>query len=115
MHLDRWKSLTSSSRTHPGPAQDCKRTQYWLMKTLTEVWEEEVLPPSSPDCNPFRYFVWGEFEIWVSAKSRNKTEDLIQKIKEGMGSLITNTMAKVCKSLKSRIETVITADGSFNK
>jgi hypothetical protein len=79
------------------------------------VWEEEVWPPSSPHSNPFRYFVWGEFEQWVSAKSRNKTEDLIQKIKEVMGSLIKNTVAKACKSLMSRIEAVITADGSFDK
>jgi hypothetical protein len=58
--------------------------------------------------------VWGEFELWVSAKSRNKTEDLIQKIKEVMGSLIKNTVAKAFKSLMSRIEAVITTDGSFD-
>jgi hypothetical protein len=67
------------------------------------VWEEEIWPPSSPDCNPFCYFVWGEFELWVNAKSRNKTEDLIQKIKEVMVSLINYTVAKACKSLMSRI------------
>jgi hypothetical protein len=58
--------------------------------------------------------VWGEFELWVSAKSRNKTEDLIQKIKEVMGSLIKNTVVQACKSLMSRIEAVITNDGSFD-
>ncbi len=94
MHLDSWKSLLHLPAGRI-PAHDCKRTQSWLMKTLTEVWEEAVWPPSSPDCDPFRYFVWGEFELWVSAKSRNKTEDLIPKIKEVMGSLITNNMAKV--------------------
>jgi hypothetical protein len=78
------------------------------------VWDEEVSPPSPPNYNPFRYFVWGEFELWVSAKSHNKTEDLIQKIKEVMGSLIKNTTAKACKSLMSRIEVVITAVGSFD-
>jgi hypothetical protein len=56
----------------------------------------------------------GEFELWVSAKSRNKTEDLILKIKEAVGSLIKNTVVKACKSLMSRIEAVITADGSFD-
>jgi hypothetical protein len=58
--------------------------------------------------------LWGEFELWVSAKSCNKTEDLILKIKEVMGSLNRDTMAKACKSLMSRIEAVITADGSFD-
>ncbi len=55
-------------------------------------------------------FVWNEFKLCVSAKSRSKTEDLIQKIKELMVSLIKNTVAKAYKSLKSRI---ITADGIF--
>jgi hypothetical protein len=39
---------------------------------------------------------------------------MIQKIKEVMGSLIKSTVAKACKSLMSRIEAVITADGSFD-
>ncbi len=60
-------------------------------------------PPSLPNCNSFRYFVWGESEVWVIAKSRNKIKDLIQKIKEVMGSFNRDTVAKVCKSLRSRI------------
>ncbi len=45
----------------------------------------------------------GEFELRVLAKSRNKTEDLIQKIKEVKGSFNRDTVAKACKSLRSRI------------
>jgi hypothetical protein len=37
------------------------------------------------------------------AKSRNKTEDLVQKMKEVLGSFTRDTVAKVCKSLRSRI------------
>jgi hypothetical protein len=60
--------------------------QDWLKENPTEVWVEEVKPPSSPDCNSILcYFVWGESELWVIAKSHNKTEDLIQKIKQVMG------------------------------
>jgi hypothetical protein len=47
--------------------------------------------------------VCGESELWVIAKSRNKTEDLIQKIKEVMGFFNRDTVAKACKSLRSRI------------
>ncbi len=43
--------------------------------TLAEMQEEEVWPSSSPDSNSFRFFVWGESELWVIAKCRNKTED----------------------------------------
>ncbi len=48
---------------------------------------EEVWPPSSPNCNFLRYFVWGESEVWVIEKSRNQTKDLIQKMMEGAGVL----------------------------
>ena len=43
-------------------AQDSKRMQDWLKENLTEVWEEEACPPSSPNCKPFDYFVYGVSE-----------------------------------------------------
>jgi hypothetical protein len=49
----------------------------------------------------------------VKAKHHNKTEDLILKIKEVMGSLDRDTVAKAFKWYTSRIEAVITADGDF--
>jgi hypothetical protein len=80
-----------------------KKMPNWLMENLTEVWVGEVWLPSSPDCKPFDYFVCGVSELWVKAKSRNKSKDLIQKMKEVMA----------CTSFTSRIEVVFTADGSF--
>jgi hypothetical protein len=79
----------------------------------TEVWVEEVWLPSSPDCKPFDYFVCGVSELRVKAKSRNKYKDLIQKMKEVMGSLARDTKAKACTSFRSRIGVVFTADGNF--
>jgi hypothetical protein len=63
-------------------------------------------PPSSPDCNPFDYFVWGVSELRVHAKSHNKFKDLIQKMKEVMGH-----PGKGLHELQ--VEAVFTADGSF--
>jgi hypothetical protein len=77
------------------------------------VWEEDVCPPSSPDCNPFDYFVWGVSELSVIAKFRNKSNDLIKKMKEVMGSLGRDTLAKTCMCFRSRIKAVFTANGSF--
>ncbi len=74
---------------------------------------EEVWPPSSPYCKPFDYFLCGVSQLRVNAKSRNKSKDLIQKIKEVVGSLARDTLAKTCTSFRSRIEVVFTADGSF--
>jgi hypothetical protein len=76
-----------------------------------QVWVEKVWPPSSPDCNHFDYFVWDVSELRVNAKSHKKFKDLIQKMKEMMGSLARDTLAKACTSFRSRIEAVFTADG----
>jgi hypothetical protein len=58
------------------------------------VYEEEFWPYSSPDSNSFRYFVYGESEVCLIAKSRKKSEDLVQKIKDVMGSFNRDTVAK---------------------
>jgi len=79
----------------------------------TEVWVEEVWLSSSPDCKPFDFFVCGVSELRVKAKSRNKSKDLIKKMKEVMGSLARDTLAKACTSFRSRSEALFTADGSF--
>jgi hypothetical protein len=57
--------------------------------------------------------VLGVSELWVKAKHHKKTEDLILKIKEVMGSLDRDIVAKAFKWYTSRIETVITAVGDF--
>jgi hypothetical protein len=75
-----------------------KEMQNWLKENLTEVWVEEDWLPSSADCKPFDYFVCGVSELWVKAKSRNKSKDLIQKMKEVMGSLARDTLAKAAQA-----------------
>ncbi len=105
MHLDTRKSPLQllSGREDGTPAHDSKRMQDWLKRNLTEVWVEEVWPPSSPDCNLFDYFVCGVSKVRVSAKSHSRLKDLIQKMKEVMGPLVRETPAKACRSFRSRI------------
>jgi hypothetical protein len=57
--------------------------------------------------------VWGVSELRVKAKPNNKTEDLIQEIKEVMKSLDRVTVAKTFKTYTSRIEAVVIAGGHF--
>ncbi len=75
------------------------------------MWEKEIWPPSSIECSPLDYFAGGVSELRVRAKLHNQIKDLISKIREVMGSLARNTVAKACK--RFRIEAVVTADGSF--
>jgi hypothetical protein len=78
-----------------------------------EVWEKEIWPPSSPDCNPSDYFAWGVFELRVKAKFHNKTKARIPKIMEVMVSLARNTVAKASKRFMSQIGAVIAAGVIF--
>jgi hypothetical protein len=48
--------------------------------------------------------------IRIRNPARSKSKDLIQKIKEGMGFLARDTLAKACTSFRSRIEALFTAD-----
>ena len=75
--------------------------------------EKEIWHPSSPVCSPLDYFAWGVFELRVTAKSRNKSKDLIQKIKEVMGFLARDTVAKAYKNYTARIEAFVIADSYF--
>jgi hypothetical protein len=63
----------------------------------------------------FGLFAWGVTESKFKAKPHNKTENLIQKIKEVKGSLDRDTVVKACNSFKLKIENVVTADGDFIK
>jgi hypothetical protein len=108
------KVLTGRKRTVLAASLDKLITmQGWLKENLTEVWVEEVWHPSFHDCNPFDSFVWGVSELRVNSKSQNKFKDLIQKIKEMMGSLARDTLTKICMSFRCRIKAVFTADGNF--
>ena len=49
----------------------------------------------------------GVSELRAKAKPHNKTEDLIQKIKEVVGSLDRDTVAKRSKRYRSGIEDVV--------
>ncbi len=51
----------------------------------------------------------------VRAQLYKQTKAQILKIRELMGSLARNTVAKACKGFRFRIEDVVDADGSFIK
>jgi hypothetical protein len=57
--------------------------------------------------------VWGVPELQVYAAPRNKTDDLTKRMKEAMGSLDRDTVAKACSRFCPRIEAVVANDGVF--
>jgi hypothetical protein len=106
----------TSSRTTPLP-KTARRCRTGSRRTLYRGVGGVGWPPSSADCNPFDYFVWGVSELRVNAKSHNKFKDLIQKMKEVMGPLGRDTPAKASTSFRStvgsRLSSLLSPDGSF--
>lgn len=95
------------------PAHNANITQEWLADNLPEFWPKEVWPPSSPDCNPLDYFVWGVCEREVNKAPHNTLDSVKNKIKEVMGNLERDLVAKACSRFRSRIEAVVEAEGDF--
>jgi hypothetical protein len=72
-YLDNWNHHYSFKQEGI-PAHNSKRPQVWLMNNLTEVWEKEIRPPSSPDSIPFDYFAVGVSELRVRANPSKEQE-----------------------------------------
>jgi hypothetical protein len=109
------------------PAGQCtykiKQAQECLKANLPEVWEKEIWSSSLLDCNPLDYYtVCGALLNYNLMKSPPPpspklqhllTPCLISKMKEAMGSLNRDTIARAFKLFWSRLEAVVEADGNF--
>jgi hypothetical protein len=69
----------------------------WLLENLLEYWMKEFWPPSSPDCNPLDYFIWGVCERDVNKSPHNTVESLKTKIREVMASMDKEMVALTSK------------------
>ena len=93
------------------PAHNSKKTQHRLKEYLRGVWERRRSGPKALQLKAF--FVFGVSEFIVVGATHKKTAALIARIKEMMGSLDRDIVARVCRRFWSRIELVIVADGNF--
>ena len=95
------------------PAHNSNRTQQWCEDNLPFFWEKEVWPPSSPDCNPLDYFVWGVAERDVNRTSHNTKQALKDRITEVFQNFPRVDVVKACSRFRSWLEKVVEANGDF--
>lgn len=95
------------------PAHTANKTQAWLADNLKEFWPKNIWPPSSPDCNPCDFFLWGVCEREVNKCPHNTKASLKTKITQVMAGLDKDMVANACRRFRSRIERVVDADGGF--
>ena len=95
------------------PAHNAVITQTWLANNLPDFWGKDVWPPSSPDCNPLDYYLWGTIERSVNRSPHNTVESLKRAIEDTFSNLPRGEMTRACCRFRSRIEAVVEAEGDF--
>ena len=113
-----WMDEVASGRPYifqqdGAPALTSIKTQDWSRENLPFFFEKEVWPPSSPDCSPLDYFVWGVAEKDVNRSAHQSKESLITAIKEVFADLPREMVKKACSRFRSRLERVVAANGDF--
>jgi hypothetical protein len=61
------------------------------------------------------YFMLGVFELHFNKAHHNTIASLVVTIKEVMGNLDKDTVAKACRCFRTRIEAVVVANRDFLK
>jgi hypothetical protein len=85
-------------------AHTAKITQNWLKADMENHWSQEILPPSSPDCNLLDLSMWSVFEREVNKQPHNSLASLRVKILEVMGGMDREVVNRSYKKFWSRIE-----------
>ena len=85
-------------------AHTAKIIQNWLKADMENHWSQEILPPSSPDCNPLDSSMWCEFERGVYKQPHNTLASLRAKILEVMANMNREFVIHYYKKFWSRIE-----------
>ena len=106
-HVKPWMDMVANGRPYvfqqdSSPAHKARTTQAWLFANVP--WSPYLWPPSSPDCHPLDYFVWGVLESEVNSRPYNNNEALKAAIRDAMINMDRNAIAKACFSFHSYLE-----------
>lgn len=93
------------------PAHKARKTQAWLYENLMYHWSPDLWPPSSPDCNPLDYYLWGVVEAEVNSKAHLTIKSLQDAVKKVMAHLEREEVKRACSRFRSRLEAVVAANG----
>ncbi|QQP51456.1 Uncharacterized protein FKW44_012829 [Caligus rogercresseyi] len=113
-----WMDLVVNGRPYvfqqdSAPAHMSRETQAWLLGNLSYHWSPDLLPPSSPDCNPLDYFFRGMVENKTNKHAHNTLDSLRAAIVEEFANMKKDAVAKACGRFRHRLEMVVAADGGY--
>lgn len=95
------------------PAHTARKTQEWLSVNFYDHVTPDLWPPNSPDCNPLDYYLWGAVERITNKTACNNKGELIRRLCQAFQALPADVVKISCSRFRSRVESVINADGGF--
>ena len=95
------------------PPHNTNKKQQWCTENLPFFWETEVWSPSSPDCNPLDFLVWGVAERDVNQSSHNTKQSLVTSIMDEFAKIPKEDVIRACARFRSQLEEVVAAGGNF--
>eukprot|EP00095_Tigriopus_kingsejongensis_P005995 snap_masked-scaffold1233_size54137-processed-gene-0.8 protein:Tk05995 transcript:snap_masked-scaffold1233_size54137-processed-gene-0.8-mRNA-1 annotation:"multidrug resistance-associated protein 14" len=81
-------------------------------KLNDEIWPAAMWPPSSPDCPPLDYGIWGYVESKACRTPHKSVSDLKASVEEHWVAMHVDYVARVCSAFRGRVEAMIEADGA---
>ena len=95
------------------PSHKAMTTQDWMAENFYDHITPNLWPPSSPDLNPLDYYVWGVVERETNKHPHNTISSLKDAITTTMINMNKEHLIRACSRFRSRIESVIAANGDF--
>ena len=88
-----------------------KNPQKWCDENLAGSWPWSMWPPSSPDCNPLDYGIWGIVERRACATPHLSVDALKAAVDAQWHEMSEDFIQNTCKSFRLRIEAMVEAMG----
>ena len=81
-------------------------------ENLADFWPSHFWPPSSPDCAPLDYGIWGFIESKACATPHPNVDSLKASVEREWAEMPEDYVIKVCRAFRPRVEAMVECDGS---
>lgn len=68
-------------------------------------------PPSSPDCSPLDYGIWGVVESKACSRPHKNVESLKASVEEEWANMSVDLVKSICRGFRSRLEAMVAVEG----
>lgn len=93
------------------PGHKAKVVQEWCRRELPGFWPHTYWPPSSPDCSPLDFSIWGYVESRACANPHPNVDSLKASVEAEWANMDKDYVVKVCRAFRPRLEAMVDCNG----